>query len=72
MIISNASYSCDFSTILRVVKASKLDTDIADQKTDGFGRSPLPKYLENARLDIWSEKKVRRRQTSREVATSSP
>lgn len=56
IILSGASYSYQFSTILRVVKTSTLDTDIADEKSDGFGRDPLPKYLENAQLDIWGAK----------------
>ena len=37
---------------MRVAKTGELDVDIMDQKSDGFGRDPLPEYLEHARLDM--------------------
>lgn len=47
---SGASYSGNFSTIVRVSRTAKLSVDVADQ--DGSGCDPLPKYLEKARLDL--------------------
>ena len=44
------------STIVRVAKQSHLDVDEVDQKSDGFGRDPLPEYLEHARLTLWGRR----------------
>ena len=50
IVLSGASYSGNFSTIVRVSRTAKLSVDVADQ--DRSGCDPLPKYLERARLDI--------------------
>ena len=47
IILSGASYSNEFSTIVRVTKTGDLDVEIGDRKSDGFGRDPLPGYLEH-------------------------
>ena len=47
---NGASYSSNFSTIVRVGRTAKLSVDVADQ--DGSGCDPLPTYLEKARLDV--------------------
>ncbi|KAL9632579.1 MAG: hypothetical protein Q9204_003730 [Flavoplaca sp. TL-2023a] len=56
IILGGASYSNQFSTVVRVAKTGDLDVDIVDQKSDGFGRDPLPDYLEHARLDMWGDR----------------
>ena len=50
ILLSGASYSGNFSTIMRVSRTAKLSVDVSDQ--DGSGCDPLPKYLEKARLDL--------------------
>ena len=50
ILLSGASYSGNFSTIVRASRTAKLSVDVADQ--DGSGCDPLPKYLERARLDL--------------------
>ncbi|KAL8985284.1 MAG: hypothetical protein Q9205_000982 [Flavoplaca limonia] len=50
--LSGASYSNQFSTIMRVAKTGELNVDLGDQRYDGFGRDPLPKHLKHARLDM--------------------
>ena len=50
ILLSGASYSGNFSTIVRVSRTAKLSVDVADQ--DGSGCDPLPRYLERARLDL--------------------
>ncbi|KAL8877387.1 MAG: hypothetical protein Q9192_008676 [Flavoplaca navasiana] len=56
IVLGGASYSNQFSTVVRVAKTGDLDVDIVDQKSDGFGRDPLPDYLEHARLDMWGHR----------------
>ena len=50
VLLSGASYSDKFSTIVRVSRRARLSVDIASQ--DKSGCDPLPLYLENARLDV--------------------
>ncbi|KAL8753297.1 MAG: hypothetical protein Q9184_005465 [Pyrenodesmia sp. 2 TL-2023] len=50
--LSGASYSNQFSTIVRVAKTGELNVDPGDQRSDGFGRDPLPEHLKHARLDM--------------------
>ena len=50
ILLSGASYSGNFSTIVRVSRTAKLSVDVVDQ--DGSGCDPLPTYLEKARLDL--------------------
>ena len=45
---TGASYSNDFSTILRVSRRAHLDKDVSDKAADG--RDPLPKDLAKATL----------------------
>lgn len=52
MLLNGASYSNNFSTIVRVARTADLSTDILDKERDGFGRDPLPKYLKHARLNM--------------------
>lgn len=56
IIVGGASYSTQFSTIVRVAKTGDLDVDIVDRKSDGFGRDPLPDYLKHARLNLWADR----------------
>ena len=56
IIVGGASYSTQFSTIVRVAKTDDLDVDIVDRKSDGFGRDPLPDYLKHARLNLWADR----------------
>lgn len=58
IVLGGASYSNQFSTIVRVAKTCDLDVDIVDPKSDGFGRDPLPDYLERARLDVGGHRGV--------------
>lgn len=48
--LNGASYSDSFSTVLRVSRTAELSVDV--QRKDGMGSDPLPRYLENARLDL--------------------
>ncbi|OQO04768.1 hypothetical protein B0A48_09692 [Cryoendolithus antarcticus] len=50
MIVERAYYSADFSTIMRVTRAARLSSTIADEDT--AGRSPLPKHLANANISF--------------------
>jgi hypothetical protein len=47
---SGASYSNEFSTILRVSRHAHLDYEVA--RSDASGRDPLPKYLAKSTLMI--------------------
>ncbi|KXS95755.1 hypothetical protein AC579_7054 [Pseudocercospora musae] len=46
--LNSASYTEDFSTILRLARGAELDAEV-DQK-DWGGEDPLPKYLANAHI----------------------
>jgi hypothetical protein len=50
IIASGASYSNEFSTILRVSRHAHLDHEVA--RRDAAGRDPLPKYLMKATLTM--------------------
>ena len=50
MLISNASYSLDFSTILRTVRNANMDIELREEDTDG--RNPLAPYLAKARIRL--------------------
>ncbi|MDI1487031.1 MAG: hypothetical protein OHK93_006294 [Ramalina farinacea] len=52
VLLNGASYSNNFSTIVRVARTADLSTEILDKERDGFGRDPLPKYLKHARLNM--------------------
>lgn len=52
MFISQASYSGNFSTILRAAYGAQLSTAVSQH--DANGRDPLPKYLANARVLLQS------------------
>ena len=54
LLLNGASYSDNFSTIVRVTRTADLSTDILDKDRDSFGRDPLPEYLKHARLNIKS------------------
>ena len=47
-----ASFTNDFSTIVRVAKTASLSVAIEDR--DGMGFEPLPNYLKSAQLDLAS------------------
>lgn len=49
LVLSGASYSLNFSTIIRVGRTADLSVEMLDH--DGFGADPLPTYLKHARLD---------------------
>ncbi|KAF4626926.1 hypothetical protein G7Y89_g11231 [Cudoniella acicularis] len=50
LILNGASYSNNFSTIIRVSRTTELNVEVTDQ--DVFGRDPLPSYLKHARLNM--------------------
>ena len=50
MLLNNAAFSNDFSTIYRVAKTSILNEDICG--SDGDGRQTLPKHLANAGMTM--------------------
>jgi hypothetical protein len=50
IVANGASFTNDFSTIVRVTKSAELSVEIEEE--DGAGKNPLPKYLEKARLGI--------------------
>jgi hypothetical protein len=50
IVATGASYSNEFSTILRVSRHAHLDKEVSDGAADG--RDPLPKYLAKATLTV--------------------
>lgn len=50
IVVTGASYSDDFSTILRVSRHAHLDNEVA--VADGNGRDPLPEYLANTTITV--------------------
>ena len=51
--LSGASYSNNFSTIVRVSRTAELSNEVKDDDRTGY--DPLPTYLKHARLYISSE-----------------
>jgi len=54
IVAGGASYSNEFSTILRVSRHAHLDHEIA--QCDAAGRDPLPKYLAKATLTMTEDR----------------
>lgn len=52
MYLNGSSYSDNVSTFIRVGRNASMSVDV--QPEDHSGRDPLPKYLEQARIDIGS------------------
>lgn len=50
MFLNHASYSSNFSTILRAAHGAQLSTEI--QEGDAHGQDPLPKYLAEAKVRL--------------------
>lgn len=50
LIINGASYSDNFSTIVRISRTAELSVEVMDY--DGSGHDPLPTYLKHARIDL--------------------
>lgn len=50
VIAARASYSNDFSTVMRVTQCSSLSTRI--KSADGDGHDPLPKYIAESRISL--------------------
>lgn len=48
--LNGASYSDNFSTVVRVAKTASFSVEVKD--SDGSGSDPLPKHLRGARLDM--------------------
>ena len=53
IVATGASYSNEFSTILRVSRHAHLEKEVSDGAADG--RDPLPKYLAKATLTVVKE-----------------
>ena len=56
LLLNGASYSNNFSTIVRVARPADLSAEVSIKDSDGFGRDPLPRYLKHARLSIQGTK----------------
>jgi hypothetical protein len=54
---TGASYSNEFSTILRVSRRAHLDKDVSDVAANG--RDPLPKNLAKATLTVFKQEEMR-------------
>jgi hypothetical protein len=52
LILNQASYSDNFSTMLRISQVAQLNVDVMNN--DGLGHDPLPKYLKVARVK-WNQ-----------------
>lgn len=50
VVLSGASYSHEFSNIIRASRTADLNVEVLDY--DGFGPDPLPTYLKHTRLDV--------------------
>ena len=50
LFLNEASYSDNFSTMLRINRTAEISAEVRER--DGSGRDPLPKYLKHARLNI--------------------
>lgn len=50
MFLNRASYSSNFTTVLRAAHGARLSTKMLDEDT--HGEDPLPKYLADAKISL--------------------
>ena len=69
IVATGASYSNEFSTILRVSRHAHLEKEVSDGAADG--RDPLPKYLAKATLTVVKEDESDSSSTGRKSAVAA-